>query len=133
MMSSAERMQHPAEYLLSFKSELGLSTDQQSLLADIAKAQQDSMPVRMARMMSSMQERQRSPGTAAKAMAWSGDIDEKAVRAEACEQATAQTEIMLGIMRDRRVAGGVLTESQRAQLPEIEMAAMMKRMNVKQP
>ena len=106
MMANAERMQRPAEYLLSFKADLGLTADQVGLLDNVAKSQRDSVPVRMKRLMETVQSNTKIRAAGANALAWSGPIDEKLIRAAACEQATAQTEIMIGIMRDRHVAGG---------------------------
>ncbi|MEO7458460.1 MAG: Spy/CpxP family protein refolding chaperone [Gemmatimonadaceae bacterium] len=125
LMVNAERMSHPAEYILGFKAELSLTPHQVGLLEGVAKALRDSVPVRMQRMRDAMVSTAKDSPAAA-AMAWSGPVDEKAIRAQACTQSTGQVEAMINIVRDRHMVGELLTEEQRAMLPMIEGQAMMK-------
>jgi len=62
------------------------------------------------------------------AMAWTGAIDEQAVRDAACQQSSMQAEALLNMAHDRHAVGAILTPAQIAQIPNVEAADMMKLM-----
>jgi hypothetical protein len=124
MAAGGNRMLVPAQWVLSHKDDLKLTADQSKQFAALALAQTDSQKARMQRIERS--------GTVARGAAmgktlqdWEGPVDEKGIRALSREQADFQADMMLGLIRDRRAVGKLLTAAQRAQLPALEQKDMM--------
>ena len=70
-------------------------------------------------------ERQAAPGLAS-AMEWGGPVEEQGIRDAARQQSAMQAEYLIAAARDRRAVGMLLTPAQRAQLPQLESAEILK-------
>lgn len=127
MMDAAMKWNQPAEFVLGHRAELALSTDQVSKLNALTRALRDSAGVRQARMLARAKGQKPSPAIMA-AAAWSGPIDEKALREETCKQSANSVEITLALAHDRRATAALLTAEQVQKLPQLQRAEMMKAM-----
>ena len=115
------RMQSPATLALTVKQELGLSPEQVQAIEARAQAEVDSGRVRYGRLMElARQNRQNKQGPMAAGMSWTGPIDEAAIRSAVCEQAQAQADMVIGLMRDRHALGALLTPDQRRQFEGLQ-------------
>jgi hypothetical protein len=124
-LAAGMRMRAPAAFALSMKQEIGLTPEQVAAVEALVPIEADSQRVRMRRMLERNQERARErPGavvaTAQAMMSWTDPIDEAAIRASACEQSQAQSDLMIGMMRDRRALGVLLTPMQRHELDRLQ-------------
>jgi hypothetical protein len=125
MIASAEQVSKSAAFVLQHRTELALSATQLSALEGLAAAQRDSVAVRQARLVRQMQA---NTATTAMldAMSWTGTVDEAGLREAACQQSTVLAEILLALVRDRRAAAALLTATQVALLPQLQMDDMLK-------
>jgi hypothetical protein len=129
MMANSMRLLKPAQFVLDHRTDLTLTPEQISLLEFLVVAQRDSAVARQARMMEAFRaSSQRNPSSAAAAMAWTGMIDEQAIRERACEQSANQAETMINVARDRHAVGAILTPAQVAKMPSVEAGDLMKAM-----
>jgi hypothetical protein len=128
--TNAMRMMKPAQFVLDHKADLALSPEQVSFLEYLVVAQRDSAVARQTRQMTQMQasNAKRPPSSLASAMAWTGTIDEQAIKDGTCQQSAMQAEIMLNLARDRHAVGAILTPAQIEQMPMVEARDMMKAM-----
>lgn len=115
----------PVEFVLQYRVELVLTAEQVAALEKLAGALRDSSVARMALLTRQAQKNAAVPGLAS-VMEWSGPIDEAAIRAASNQQAAMQAELMIATARDRRAVGALLTPEQRTQLPQLQMAEMLK-------
>jgi len=131
VMSSSMRRMRPAQFVLDHRAQLALTPEQLPFFESLVLAEADSIRVRAQRRNSRMMAAQVGKPVSALmgVMAWSGPLDEAAIRksmrdgAEASADAAAEAQIELA--RDRRVVGAALTPAQLALLPGIEAADMM--------
>lgn len=129
MMANSMRLMKPAQFVLDHKTDLSLTPEQVSFLEFLVIAQRDSASARQTRQMTQMREgAKRSPSSTVTAMAWTGTVDEQAIKDGACQQSAMQAEIMINMARDRHAVGAILTPSQIAQMPMVEAGDMMKAM-----
>jgi TonB family protein len=126
VMRNSMAMMRPAELVLEHRAELALTTDQVTRLEAIAAAQRDSQAVRQRRMVVEMRERNTKLTDRSGIMAWTGPVDEQAIREVARIQSGAQAEALINLVRDRHAAGAVLTPSQLVLIPRLEAGAMMR-------
>jgi hypothetical protein len=128
--SNAMRMMKPAQFVLDHKTDLALSPEQVSFLEYLVVAQRDSAVARQTRQMTQMQasNAKRPTSSLVSAMAWTGTIDEQAIKDGACQQSAMQAEIMLNLSRDRHAVGAILTPAQIEKMPMVEAGDMMKAM-----
>jgi Spy/CpxP family protein refolding chaperone len=132
VMANSMRMLKPAVFVLDHKTELALSPEQVQFLEFLIGAERDSADVRQARMMAMLQDKMaKRPRPPVPMSTWSGPIDEQQIRDEACQNSQAQAESIVGMMRDRRAVGAVLTPAQVAQLTTLEQQDMMNAMRPK--
>lgn len=127
MMNAAMKQNQPADYVLEHRADLALSAEQVTKLEALVRALRDSAGVRQARSLADARTRTPSPVMMAMA-AWSGPIDEKALRDALCQQSANSVEYALRMAYDRRAVGALLTPEQLAMLPELQAADMMKAM-----
>ena len=59
-------------------------------------------------------------------MAWSGPVDERAIRDEVCAQAQRNAESMLNLVWDRHAVGAILTAAQAAMMDGLHASEMEK-------
>ena len=130
MQARAAQQMKPAEFVLQYRTDLGLTAPQVAALELLAVAQRDSARARQAHAVDRMRANSTNPALAA-AVSWSGPVDEAALRDAMCRQSAAQSESMLGLAADRRAVASVLTPGQVAQLPRIQADDLMKAL--KQP
>jgi hypothetical protein len=123
MFAVTARMRSPAAMALSVKEELKLSPEQVAAIEALVPIEADSGRVRMERMMASTRQSAKAPGWST---AWTGPIDEAAVRAAACEQARTTADMMIGMMRDRHALGVLLTPDQQQQFDRLQGQMMMR-------
>lgn len=116
MMAVAKQAMNPVAAVLASREELALTAAQVGALEPIAarvseavertvQAQQSGAQTRLVQAMSDP----------------SVPIDEAGIRAEACEQATQQAQMMIETVRGRREMNAILTAEQRARVDEIQM------------
>ena len=124
MLATATQMNKPAEFVLQHRTELALTAPQVSTLETLVAALRDSATVRQARGVHRLQAN--PPGAAMMAtMAWSGPVDESALREELCRQSANQVDMLLGLAQDRRAVAAVLTPAQVAQLPQLQTSDLL--------
>jgi hypothetical protein len=135
LVASSQRTMKPASFVLSHKAELTLTADQVQQLDLLAHAEEDSLVVRQIRITAAMTRlfKKRAEGETAQSTGWVGQINEKQLRDDACEQSALQVEFMLNLLRDRQAAGTILTGTQIDRLQELEMTDMMRALKPKQP
>lgn len=127
MQAAAMQQSRPAEFVLTHRTELGLTAPQVATLETLVVAQRDSARARQMRAMERIRTYAANPALAA-AVSWSGPVDAAALRDAMCQQTTSQVEVVLGIASDRRVVASVLTPAQVAQLPRMQSEDMQKAM-----
>lgn len=115
----------PAQFVLQHRQELALTPTQVTSLEQLATALRDSASARTALRMRQALQAAQQPGLA-NVMEWSGPIDESAIREAMREQSALQADYLLASARDRRAVGALLTGEQRAQLPQLQTAEMLK-------
>ena len=130
MMARSMRQMKPAALVLGYKSELALTPEQVTFLEMLVIAQNDSQVVRQARLMERMQAqaKQMAKSAAVTAFAWTGAVDEAAVREQACAQSAVSVESTIALINDRHAVGALLTPTQLSRLPMLEMEENMKLM-----
>lgn len=79
LTANAMRALRPADFVLEYKDELGLTATQQAALRTLGLALTDSASARQTRMMNRMRENPPSPALSA-LTSWTGDIDENTLR-----------------------------------------------------
>jgi hypothetical protein len=132
VMANSMRMLKPAVFVLDHKTELALSPEQVQFLEFLVGAERDSADVRQARMIAMMQDQlAKRPRPAVSMSTWTGPIDEQQIRDEACQRSQAQSESIVGMMRDRHAVGAILTPAQVGQLTTLEQHDMMNAMRPK--
>lgn len=125
IMEVGRFMSDPVAFVLQHRQELALTDVQIASLATLSAALRDSSAARTALWMRGAQANSTLPGLA-NAMEWSGPVNEEAIRDAARQQSAVQAEILIASARDRRAVGALLTPEQRARLPQLQMAEMMK-------
>lgn len=122
---AARLLNDPVQFVLQHRQELALTQAQVAALAQLATALRDSTSVRTTLRLQQAQHTAQHPGLAS-VMQWVGPIDEAAIREAMRQQSAMQAEIMIASARDRRAVGALLSEAQRAQLPQLQTAEMLK-------
>ncbi len=127
VMNASRLMNVPAEFVLRYRKELSLSTAQVASFEKLSMALKDSAAARSLVRARALQSRKPSPAFMS-AMQWTGPIDEVAIREYVRERSGAEADALIATARDRRAVGALLTEAQRAQLPQLQQSEMMKAM-----
>lgn len=125
MLEAGRLMNAPAEFVLQHRQELALTGAQVASLEKLAAALRDSTVARMTHRAREAQKAGSTPGLA-NVMAWSGPIDEAAIRDAMRTQSALQAELMIASARDRRAVAALLTEEQRTKLPRLQADEMLK-------
>ena len=125
MMEAGRLISTPAEFVLHHRQALALTGEQVASLEHLAAALRDSSAVRMALHVRVAQQNATAPGLTT-ALSWTGPIDDAAIRETFRAQSALQAEIMIAGARDRRAVAALLTPEQREQLPDLQMAEMLK-------
>jgi TonB family protein len=126
VMRNSLAMTHPAELVLAHRADLALTAEQVTQIEAIAAAQRDSQAVRQQRMIVEMKERKTKLTDRSDIITWTGRVDEQAIREVARLQSGVQAEALINLVRDRHAVGAVLTPSQLALIPRLEVGAMMR-------
>ncbi|MEP7000058.1 MAG: hypothetical protein ABI969_06250 [bacterium] len=128
MMANSMRLLKPAQFVLDHRTDLSLTPEQVGFLEFLVVAQRDSAAIRQARRMITLQASaaKGAMNSSVVAMAWTGTIDEQAMKDVACQQSSTQAESLLNLARDRHAVGAILTPAQIAQMPGIEAADIIK-------
>jgi len=122
-MAASLRMRSPASFALSRKSELMLSAEQVAAVEARVPLELDSLRARTERLMLAM--RKTTTSSAMTLQSWTGPIDEAAIRAASCAQSQMQTDLAIGMLRDRHALGELLTPAQREAFDRLQSEAMM--------
>ncbi|CAN5814409.1 hypothetical protein BH11GEM2_BH11GEM2_28150 [soil metagenome] len=127
MMGSAMRRMQPAQFVLDHRTELALSPEQVPFMESLVLAHADSTRVRSARRMAIARTAARDPlaARAGGVMAWTGAIDEGAIREASRQQAEQAAQYQIDVARDRHAVGALLTPSQLSMIARIEASEMM--------
>jgi hypothetical protein len=115
----------PAEFVLKHRTALALTGAQVASLETLASALRDSTAARMARQMREAGKFASAPGLA-NAAAWTGPVDEAAIRDVMRQQSEMTAALMIAIARDRRAVAALLTPAQQAQLLQLQTEEMLK-------
>ncbi|MEP6732720.1 MAG: hypothetical protein ABJE10_18900 [bacterium] len=130
MMVNALKWQFPAEFVLEHGAEFSLTPEQTGLIQHLVVAEHDSATARQATIFARARAVAASSDSHLAAIqllsSWTGPVDDAAIRAAICEQATSQADFTIGVIRDRHAVADVLTQAQRALLSEIETNALMR-------
>jgi TonB family protein len=127
MMGRALRRLQPAQFVLDHRAELALTPEQIPYLESLVVAEADSTRVRTERRLTDAMATTRNPlvSRSRGATAWTGDIDEAAIRELTMKQAEQSAAIQIDLARDRHAVGAVLTQSQVSMLTRIESEELM--------
>ncbi|MBV9773712.1 MAG: hypothetical protein JO040_07160 [Gemmatimonadetes bacterium] len=125
MQQAARQMMNPAAEILAHRTEFGLTAVQVSALQPLA----DQLNVSVDRMFA--RQGQLSPARERMMRAISDStvvLDEAAIRAEACEQATQQADYTIAMVRAQQRIAGILTAAQREKFEELQVNRGMQMM-----
>jgi len=125
VLEASRSVNDPVTFVLKHRQELALTDVQVAALTTLSAALRDSSAARAALRIRQAQANSGLPGMAS-AMEWGGPVDEQAIRDAARQQSAMQAEYLIAAARDRRAVGMLLTPAQRAQLPQLESAEILK-------
>lgn len=122
MFAGAMRRMRPAQFVLDHRAELALTPEQVPFLESLVLAQADSERVRAQRRAAEFLTEVKTSGSplGADLMAWTGPIDEDAIRAMSRKQSDQSADLQIQMAHDRHAVGAVLTPAQIASLKRLE-------------